>query len=127
MTTHRTARTRPLWASLLVLLLLPLLSASAEAQALKIKKGPWTTKSDVPEGWVLYKTKHYQIQSQCGLDKAKRLGKHMEAMNKVYRKMFRPDKLGAKQYAIKLLKDRETFLAYGRAPGAAAYYSATDR
>jgi hypothetical protein len=90
-----------------------------------IKKGPWT-KRDVPDGWVMHETRNYQVQSQAGIEKARRLGDHMEAMNLVYRAMFRPDKEGAKRYPIKLLKDRKAFLGYGAPAGAGAYYSATD-
>jgi hypothetical protein len=92
-----------------------------------IKAGPWNLAQKVPEGWVVHETKNYQVQSQAGIDKAKRLGEHMEVMNAVYRQMFRPDKGGAKRQAIKLLKDREAFLAYGAPPGAGAYYSPMER
>ena len=67
--------------------------ASAQRPA---QPGPWS-RSKIPEGWVVHKTKSYQIQSLAGIEKAKRLGKHMEAMNLVYRRLFRPDKGGAKQ------------------------------
>ncbi|MCB9884798.1 MAG: DUF1570 domain-containing protein [Planctomycetes bacterium] len=92
-----------------------------------IKPGPWNTASKLPDGWVIYESRYYQVQSQAGIEKAKRLAEHMEVMNAVYRSMFRPDKGGAKRQAIKLLKDREAFLAYGAPPGAGAYYSPTER
>jgi hypothetical protein len=60
----------------------------------QIRPGPWTSAGKVPDGWVVHNTKNYHIQSQCGLDKAKRLGEHMEVMNVVYRRMFKPDKTG---------------------------------
>ena len=75
----------------------------------------------------MHRTRNYEIQSQCGEDKAERLGKHMEVMNKVYRKLFRPDKDGAKQQVIKLLKDRQAYLSYGAPAGSAAYYSRGER
>ena len=100
------------------------LSAALAAQ---IRPGPWQTASKVPEGWVVHNTKNYHIQSQCGIEKAKRLGVHMEVMNAVYRRMFKPGKGGAKQQTIKLFKDEEAFHGYGAPPGAAAYYSPGER
>ncbi len=98
----------------------------AGVPAQEIKKGPWQPRH-CPEGWVLHETRNYQVQSQAGLEKGKRLGEHMEAMLKTYKAMFKPDKSVFKQYTIKLFKDRASFIAYGASPGAGAYYSATDR
>lgn len=101
--------------------------AAATATAQQLKPGPWI-KTQVPDGWLLHETTHYQIQSQCGLEKAKRLANHMEAMNKVYRAMFKCDREGAKPQPIKLFKDHEGFHQYGQmGGGVAAYYSQTDR
>jgi hypothetical protein len=102
------------------------LAAFASAQSGSIPHGPWT-KQKVPDGWVMHETKNYQIQSEAGIEKAKRLGEHMETMNRVYRTLFRPDKDGAKRQVIKLLKDRNSYLAYNAPPSSAAYYSRTDR
>jgi hypothetical protein len=112
--------------SMAVALLIPLLLGTAAAQG-EIRPGPWQTAAKVPQGWVVHNTKNYHVQSQCGPEKAKRLGEHMEVMNVVYRKMFRPDKDGAKQQTIKLFKDEVGFHTYGAPDGAAAYYSAGDR
>lgn len=117
---ERTAVSRHLIALLL------LTAAILPAQDRDLRRGPWTAQQ-VPDGWVLLKTRHYQIQSECGIEKARRLGDHMEAMNKVYRAMFPPGKGGDKPNAIKLFKDHDGFVRYGRAPGAAAYYSMNDR
>lgn len=92
----------------------------------KVPAGPWT-KSKIPEGWVVHETKNYQIQSQAGIEKAIRLGEHMEVMNRVYRSMFRPDKSGSKLQVIKLLQDRKAYLAYGSPKNSAAYYYRPDR
>ena len=89
-----------------------------------LKNGLWQ-KRHCPPGWLLHHSKNYQIQSQVGKDKAKRLAEHMEAMLKIYKKLFRPGKPSSKRYAVKLFKDRRGFIAYGRIPGAAAYYSPT--
>jgi hypothetical protein len=51
----------------------------------------------------------------------------MEAMNKTYRSLFKPDKGGEKAQTIKLFKDRKEFAKYGAPPSAAAYYSPSDR
>ncbi|MHC4899946.1 MAG: hypothetical protein ACYTGW_22880, partial [Planctomycetota bacterium] len=87
------------------------------------KPGFWRTKKDYAKGFVVHTTRHYQIQSQAGMDKAKRLGKHMETMFKVYYKCFNPKKPFLKKQAIKLLKNRAQFIRYGAPPGAGAYYS----
>ena len=87
------------------------------------KTGLWRTKKDHAEGFVVHTTRHYQIQSQAGREKAKRLGKHMETMFKVYYKCFNPKKPFTKRQAIKLLRNRAQFLRYGASPGAGAYYS----
>jgi hypothetical protein len=110
----------------LLLLAATTLAAPALAQNRDIPAGPWT-RAKTPDGWVLHHTRYYQIQSQCGEQKAERLGDHMETMNRVYRSMFRPDKGGTKQQVIKLFKDREAYLAYGAPPSSAAYYSRMDR
>ncbi len=98
----------------------------AQQRKMGLKPGNWQ-KRHCPPGWLLYHSKHYQIQSQVGLEKAKRLAAHMEGMNRIYRKLFPPGKGSTKRFAVKLLKDRQTFLAYGQVPQAAAYYSKTDR
>ncbi len=100
--------------------------ASAHAQDNKVRPGPWAT-GRVPDGWVVYNTEHYHVQSQCGIEKAKRLAAHMEAMNKTYRSLFKPEKGGDKPQTIKLFVDRENFDDYGAPPSAAAYYSPSDR
>ena len=103
------------------------LSCGLAAQAANqgIKRGPWSARH-APEGWVIHETDHYQVQSEAPLDKAKRLGSHMESMLAVYTKLFPTDR-SLKQFAIKLFKDRESFMAYGAPPSAGAYYSPVDR
>ncbi|MBL9077785.1 MAG: hypothetical protein JNL08_09785 [Planctomycetes bacterium] len=110
--------------------LLPLLSfclAMALPAQGELKAGPWQTAGKIPPGWVVHNTKNYHVQSQCGIDKAKRLGAHMEIMNAVYRSMFKPDKAGAKLQTIKLFQDEASYHAYGGPQGAAAYFSWTER
>lgn len=93
-----------------------------------IRPGPWTSAGKVPTGWVVHNTKNYHVQSQCGLDKAKRLGEHMEVMNAVYRRMFKPSGTGGvKLQTIKVFVDEKAFHAYGAPAGAGAYYSSSDR
>jgi hypothetical protein len=95
--------------------------------AAQVRPGPWQTAGKVPDGWVVHNTRNYHVQSQCGLEKAKRLGEHMEVMNAVYRRMFKPDKDGAKLQTIKLFANAKSFRAYGAPAGAAAYYSPGER
>jgi hypothetical protein len=102
------------------------LSCLALPSQSKVPSGPWA-KSKIPEGWVVHETKNYQIQSQAGMEKAVRLGEHMEVMNRVYRSIFKPDKGGSKLQVIKLLSSREAYLRYGAPQSSAAYYSPDDR
>lgn len=93
----------------------------------EIKAGPWQTAGKVPPGWVVHNTKNYHVQSQCGIEKAKRLGAHMEIMNVVYKRMFPPGKGGTKLQTIKLFADEDGYHAYGGPQGTAAYYAKDDR
>ncbi|MAE76222.1 MAG: hypothetical protein CMJ85_05055 [Planctomycetes bacterium] len=109
-----------------LLALLTVASLPAQ-QRLGLKVGKWP-RHNRPRGWLVYQTKHYQIQSQAGKEKAKRLALHMEAMLKVYKKTFRPPKQYNVVNAVKLFKDRKSFLAYSpTGPGAAGYYSKTEK
>ena len=112
--------------SFLWLIAVLLMTTAALAQEGRLRPGPWA-KERIPEGWIVHNTKNYHVQSQCGLEKAKRLGEHMEAMNKTYRSLFKPDKGGEKPQTIKLFKDNKSFLLYGAPPSAAAYYSPGER
>lgn len=112
--------------SLLALLLVCGLANHAEAQGMRdIKRGPWDAK-DTPEGWVIFTSKHYQIQSHAGKEKAERLAEHMETMLTVYKRLF-PRGRAFKRFAVKLFVDRQEFIAYSGAVGAGAYYSPVDR
>ncbi|MCA8969266.1 MAG: DUF1570 domain-containing protein [Planctomycetes bacterium] len=118
---------RLLAAALLALGLPAIAGSGALAAQDGLKKGPWRPRH-APTGWIIYTTRNYQIQSQVDKDKAKRLADHMEGMLKVYKKYFPPGKPSSgKQYAVKLFKNREAFLDYSGAAGAAGYYSSTDR
>ncbi len=105
------------------------LSCGLAAQAANqgIKPGPWSARH-APEGWIIHETDHYQIQSECPLEKAKRLGDHMESMMGVYIRMFPTDR-SLKQFPMKLFKDQKGFLAYGNelnlrvGPGTGAWYT----
>lgn len=108
----------------LLSLCLFLIAASLPAQ---VRAGPWQTAGKIPEGWIVHNTRYYHVQSQCGIEKAKRLGAHMEIMQQVYRGMFKPKKDGTKLQTIKLFKDEAGYHAYGAPQGAAAYYNWVDR
>lgn len=100
-----------------------LAAAPAGAQDGKIRPGKWTSKSRWADGWTVYESKHYQIQSQVGKDKAKRLADHMEKMFKLYAKTFPPGKGGFIKKPVKLFQDRESFQRYSRSGrGTVAYY-----
>ncbi|MCA8941067.1 MAG: DUF1570 domain-containing protein [Planctomycetes bacterium] len=109
----------------LTLAVLALLGSTSTlgAQDDRIRPGKWTSKSQWPEGWIVYESPHYQIQSQVGKDKAKRLANHMEAMFRLYKKVFPPGKDGFIKKPVKLFKDQASFQAYsGVGGGTLAYY-----
>jgi hypothetical protein len=99
----------------------------AQREGGPIRPGPWQTAAKIPPGWVVHNSKNYQVQSEAGPEKAKRLALHMEAMNTIYRNLFPPGKSGAKQQTIKIFKDRNGYLGYGAPQGSAAYYASGDR
>jgi hypothetical protein len=84
---------------------------AAQAGHQGIKPGAWGPRH-APPGWIIHETEHYQIQSQVPLDKAKRLGDHMESMLLVYTKLFPTDR-SLKQFPLKLFKDQKSFIDYG--------------
>ncbi len=117
---------RPLVHALSVAALLACAAPNAAAQGMKdLKRGPWDPK-DAPPSWVVHTSKHYQIQSHAGAEKAERLAEHMETMLTVYKRLF-PRGRAFKRFAVKLFGDHREFLAYGAPPGAGAYYSPVDR
>jgi len=98
-------------------------TANATAQTDTIHPGKWTSKSKWARGWIVYESRHYQIQSQVGKEKAKRLADHMEQMFKLYCKTFPPGKDGFIKKPVKLFKDQASFQRYsGVGRGTMAYY-----
>lgn len=59
-------------------------------------------RSKIPDGWVAHETRNCELQSEVGEARARRLGEHMEDLNKVYRRLFRPDRDGAKRHFVEL-------------------------
>ncbi len=104
--------------------LLVLLLATQAARALGdpvVRPGKWNPKK-APPGWVVVETDHYQVQSQCGKDKAVALAAHLESMLDLYRS-FLPTHRKLDGFVLKLFKDRQAFVDYGGNGGAVAYYS----
>ncbi len=96
-------------------------SASAAPGDEHVRPGEWS-RNKVPDGWVLFETPHYQVQSQVGEDKARRLGQHLEAMLAVYGEIL-PFRKQLPTFVLKLFDGRGSFLAYNPgARNAAAYY-----
>jgi hypothetical protein len=97
-----------------------LLLAAAAVGDPRVVEGPWN-KRDIPEGWVVIETDHYQVQCQAGKAKAERLAQHLESMWAVYAQ-FMPTRRKPETFVLKIFKDREAFKAYGKSD-AVAYYS----
>lgn len=117
--------TKTLTRLLLVLsLLVEVAAASRPATAgdPKVVPGKWN-KRDIPAGWVVIASDHYQVQCQAGKAKGERLADHLESMWAVYEE-FLPTRRKSDAFVLKLFKDRPAFQAYSPegAKGALAYY-----
>ena len=78
-------RSHPLIASLVWVPLLAL-QTGLPGQQREPKPGKWSQHVKAryqKQGWVVLESRNYQIQSQAGEEKGKRLAEHMEAMLKV--------------------------------------------
>jgi hypothetical protein len=80
-----------------------------------VPRGAWNA-SDVPDGWVVERSQHYQVQCRIGRDAARDLARHMEAMLGLYRD-FLPSAGRADTFVIKVFGDRDAFRAYCKAHG----------
>jgi len=105
----------------LAVLLLGVLAAAAPAGDARVRPGEWNP-GKVPEGWVAIETEHYQVQSQCGEAKGRRLGDHVEACLEMYAEML-PFRKRMPRFVVKLFADRAEYLDYGAPRGSVAYYS----
>jgi len=109
-TTHGPAgaRRRALTAARAAALLL--LVAAARAGDERVKEGPWN-KRDVPRGWAIVETEHYQVQSQIGEETGRRLGEHLESMLKLY-DSFMPTRRKLETFVLKVFRDKKGFCDY---------------
>lgn len=91
-----------------------------------LRKGKWRSQ-DVPEGYQVVKVGRYDIQTNCTVEIAKQVGRHMTAMFRLYKKSFTTTKTPTDRLYVKLFKSRKGFRDYGAPGGAAAYYSKGDK
>jgi len=105
-------------AAALLLLATPAARAAGDE---KVRSGKWNPKK-APPGWVVVETDHYQVQSQCGKDKALLLSAHLESMLELY-EQFLPTRRKLDGFVLKLFKDRQAFRDYGGSQNAVAYYN----
>ena len=92
-----------------------------------VRPGKWNPK-DAPPGWIVIETEHYQVQSQVGEAKARRLAGHLEAMLDQYQE-FLPFRKRIKDFVLKIFESHEAMRAYnpGISSGTAAWYSKGQR
>lgn len=113
-----------------VFALIFLCAATAVAQTsddpAKFRRGEWRSQ-DVPDGYFVKTVGRYQLQSNCKPELVETIGKHMNAMFKVYSKHFPSTKTPKFNLVIKLFADRTLFRKYGAPPGAGGYYSPNDK
>jgi hypothetical protein len=101
-----------------------LLGAAALAGDERVKEGPWN-KRDVPKGWAIVETEHYQVQSAIGEETGRRLGEHLESMLKLYGS-FMPTRRKLETFVLKVFRNKQDFCEYsGYEPKAApvAFYN----
>jgi hypothetical protein len=93
------------------------------------RPGRWSRRQ-VPDGWTLQGTRHYQVQSQIGVEAAEGLGRHLEDMLVLYER-FLPGARNLDGFVVKLFETREAMLAYGvrtaQGPTVQAWYDAEAR
>ncbi len=92
-------------------LLAALVALAAAPDEDAVRPGPWSAR-DVPEGWVVTETDAYQVQSEVGEDKARRLAEHLEGLLPAYRELL-PDRRRLPTLVLKVFRDREAYRAYG--------------
>ena len=105
--------------------LLALLPPAAAAGDPKVVEGKWN-KRDIPQGWLVTETDHYQVQCQAGKEKAQILAQHLESMWEVY-SQFMPTRRKPETFVLKIFADRDGFVAYGENKKAIAYYSQSSK
>ena len=118
------SRTCPRPARLALAALLLVAATARAGDDDKIKEGQWT-KHDVPKGWVLVETPHYQIQSALDLETTKKLGESQEAMLKLYSD-FMPTRRKLETFVLKVFPSKKAFCDYSGNPidtPTVAYYN----
>ena len=106
-------------------LLLALLATTVGAGDPKVVEGKWN-KRDIPDGWVVTESEHYQVQCQAGKEKAALLAQHLESMWAVYAQ-FMPTRRKPETFVLKIFADRKGFVAYGENDKAIAYYNQSSK
>jgi uncharacterized protein DUF1570 len=93
----------------------------------EIKKGRWKNPKHIPDGFSRTTVGKYELQSNCEKPIIKRVGTHLNTMYGGFRKFLVPKKTPKGKMVLKLFDTERQFQAYGQAPGAAAYFSPSDK
>ncbi len=97
------------------------LLAGAALAGDRVKPGKWRI-NDEPDGWILDKSKNYQIQSQVPRERARIVANHLESMMMEYRRRFKSRK-PLPEFVLKIFSGAENYHAYGGPRGSLAYYT----
>lgn len=100
-----------------------LLAVAAARAGDEVRPGPWN-KRDVPAGWSVVETEHYQVQSEIGEETGRLLGEHLESMLELY-DAFLPTRRKLETFVLKVFRDKAGFCEYSDFPadtGTVAYY-----
>jgi hypothetical protein len=95
--------------------------AVPDVSAQRIQQGKWRV-GDEPEGWTVFVTRDYQVQSEVERERAEAVVSHVEAMMREYHRRFYTRK-PLKDFVLKIFADRRGYVDYGGSPGSLAYYS----
>lgn len=115
--------------AVLIGLLATLLPGDLTAQgqgANGLRRGDWRPQ-DVPKGYAVADIGKYHLQSDCDPVVVQRVGKQLNAMFRIYSRLFPASKTPKGEMVVKLFKNRQGFLDYGAPPGAGGYFSPTDK
>ncbi|MBI2923893.1 MAG: DUF1570 domain-containing protein [Planctomycetes bacterium] len=77
--------------------------------------------TQLPEGWTLHETEHYQVQTDASPAAAARLGRKLEKILALYRE-FLPSDRELPRFPVKFFRSYQDYLDYGGEEGSGGFY-----
>lgn len=75
----------------------------------------------LPQGWIVHETEHYQIQTDASAASAARLGRKLERILALYRE-FLPCDRALPRFPVKFFRSYQDYLDYGGEEGSGGFY-----